>query len=435
MGIFGKILGKKGGRRVVVIGLDGTPHTLLTDLIGRGLLPNLAELSRDGTLLQMDTSIPEISSVGWTTFSTGVNPGAHGIYGFMELAPNSYKMIFPNSNYVKSPTLWAELTAAGKKSIVINVPSTYPAQELNGFLVAGFVAITLEKATYPRSMVPKLQQMGYRIDVDTMKSREDHDFLIRDLTETHAARRRLILEEMGEPWDFFMGVVTGTDRIQHYLWDAFENPSHKHHQAFLDYYKSVDSLVGDVRAKLPKDATLMLLSDHGFTGIKQELYLNRWLTEQGYLKFMKEKPQGFEDMSPESRAFALDPSRIYIHAKGRYPNGSVEPGDVLRLVDEIAGKALEIKGPDGETVIRKVFKRDQIYSGPQVGLAPDLVLLSNWGFDLKGSLGRPAVFGRTNLSGMHTQDDAFFLIDHKFEFQSKINIADLKGVIQSEMNG
>ena len=102
-----------------------------------------------GTLLQMDTSIPDISSVAWTSFMTGSNPGRHGIYGFLDLQPNSYKIYFPNSRHIQSKTLWDVAGGAGRRSVVINVPSTYPAQPLNGVLISGFVAININKATYP----------------------------------------------------------------------------------------------------------------------------------------------------------------------------------------------------------------------------------------------------------------------------------------------
>jgi predicted AlkP superfamily phosphohydrolase/phosphomutase len=60
-------------------------------------------------------------------------------------------------------------------------------------------------------------------------------------------------------------------------------------------------------------------------------------------------------------------------------------------------------------VIRNVFRRDEIYSGPVAGAGPDLVALSHHGFDLKGSLHAADVFSRSGLQGMHTWDDALAL--------------------------
>ena len=74
----------------MVLGLDGVPFTLIGEFVARGILPNLARILSQGfRLKQMDASVPEVSSTSWTSFMTGVNPGEHGIYGFLELNPDT----------------------------------------------------------------------------------------------------------------------------------------------------------------------------------------------------------------------------------------------------------------------------------------------------------------------------------------------------------
>jgi predicted AlkP superfamily phosphohydrolase/phosphomutase len=224
----------------------------------------------------MSVCIPEISSVSWSSFMTGTQSGEHGIFGFMDLQPGTYKMYFPNFTNLKAPTLWDDLASRGKKTVVINMPATYPAREISGALVSGFVAIDINKAVYPHALIPRLKQMEYRIDVDTMKAREDHDFLFRDLDVTLAGRERavgLLWEDID--WDLFIVVVTGTDRLMHFLWEAFEQETHTYHQAFLDYLKKVDAFVGRVHERFlnlegSKESKnhFYMLSDHGFTKIK-----------------------------------------------------------------------------------------------------------------------------------------------------------------------
>ena len=142
---LGKKKTKQGIRqKVVVLGIDGVPCSLLKRFTEQGIMPNLAKLAEKGTLTDMTASIPEVSSTSWSTFMTGVNPGKHGIYGFMELQKDGYKWKFPNSNDVSSETIWDIAGRHDKKSIVLNVPSTYPARELKGILTAGFVALDLE---------------------------------------------------------------------------------------------------------------------------------------------------------------------------------------------------------------------------------------------------------------------------------------------------
>ncbi|MBW2738980.1 MAG: alkaline phosphatase family protein, partial [Deltaproteobacteria bacterium] len=185
MRLFDKIKQKKISPKTVVIGLDGVPYSeLLTRLIEKGRLKNMASLFGQGYFGRMEVCIPEISSVSWTSFMTGDQSGEHGIYGFMDLMPETYKMYFPNFLSLRKKTVFDELGHIGKKSVVINLPSTYPARQIPGVLVSGFVAIDLKKAVYPSSLAPELQTMGYSIDVDTRRGREDHDYLLQDLDAT-----------------------------------------------------------------------------------------------------------------------------------------------------------------------------------------------------------------------------------------------------------
>jgi predicted AlkP superfamily phosphohydrolase/phosphomutase len=397
-------------KRACVIGLDGVPFDLLQKLAGGGVMPAMQKLIEEGGLYRMKASLPEVSSVSWTSFMTGRNPGFHGIFGFTDLRERSYQIRFPNSLDVKAPTLWDRLGEQGRKSIVINQPSTYPAKKIEGALVAGFVAIELAKAVYPLSHLAPLEKMGYQIDIDTQKARQDHEFLWKELDSTLEGGGRALDYFWNQEWDYFEFVVTGTDRLHHYLWDAWEDPEHPSHSRFLEYYRKVDGLIDRAAARY-RDLTggtrgLYLLSDHGFTGIFQEFYLNAWLAQNGYLGFDGTAPPRLADISPGTRAFALDPGRIYVNAKGRFPRGVVDKNGARALKAEIkAGlKDLEFAG---RKVVREVFDAEEIYSGPQTPRGPDLVVLAERGFDIKGSFDRKDIFGRSDLKGMHTWDDAF----------------------------
>src|SRR5262249_38890460 len=150
--------GDAGAGRVAVIGLDGVGLGLVRDLTARGLMPNLAALAQSGTIAPMRSSIPTISSVSWTNFMTGRNPGKHGIYGFTEVKPGTLTTFFPNFGNVRCDTLWDVAGRAGKRAIVMNIPNTYPARALNGLLVSGFVAVNLERAVYPSTLLPQLKE-------------------------------------------------------------------------------------------------------------------------------------------------------------------------------------------------------------------------------------------------------------------------------------
>ncbi len=416
--------------KVLVLGIDGVPYTLLNRFIDEGIMPHLAGLAKKGTLTDMTASIPEVSSTSWSTFMTGVNPGRHGIFGFTELQKGTYKWRFPNANDIRSETLWDIAGRNNKKSIVLNVPSTYPARALNGILTAGFVALDLKKATYPESAYKYLKGIGYKMDVDTRKAQESTSALADEIKAAFEVRKKAMLNFLDKSeWNLFIGVITETDRLHHYLWVALEDENHSHHGFFIDFYRQLDSFIGEMYERAGDDIPFILLSDHGFTSIKKEVYLNVWLQEQGYLKFTKENPISMEDMSRESKAFVLDPARIYIHTKGRYLNGSVEAGEYEGLRQRIREGLLSLS-IDSERVVRRVMFKEELYSGDLYDDAPDIVALPFEGYDLKGSINKSRISGKGFLTGGHTREDAVFYINREIK-KEDINIMDVGPTIIS----
>ena len=425
MGIFKKSKNNFKPKSVVV-GLDGVPFSLLANLRKSGIIPNMSSIFDNGYFGQMSVSIPEISSVSWSSFMTGKQSGEHGIYGFIDLEPGTYNMFFPNYLDIKALPLWDEIAQNGKKSVIINMPATYPAREINGALISGFVAIDINKAVSPRALIPKLNDLGYRIDIDTAKARHDPELLFSDLAATLAGRQHavdLLWQEVD--WDLFIVVITGTDRLMHFLWTAYEQEDHPYHQAFLDYFTSLDDFIGQIYDRFmnadSSDTDLKkfyMLSDHGFCKINKEVYLNRWLQENGYLKFQKNPPETIMDIGSGSRVFALDPSRLYINLKSKYPLGTAASADYDQLCREIKTGLEALKSDSGDPVVKKVYFKDELFHGPYLSAAPDLVALSNPGYDLKGKVNSSEVFGQTDLEGMHTQDDAFFYSSNGAELKS-----------------
>jgi predicted AlkP superfamily phosphohydrolase/phosphomutase len=211
----------------------------------------------------------------------------------------------------------------------------------------------------------------------------------------------------------------------------------------LDYHTQVDELVGRVFERFDREqrgaggvdrdsgAGFYMLSDHGFCGIVQEVQLNAWLQQQGYLEL-----EGMVDLAgitPGSTAFALDPGRIYIHRKGRFVRGTVEEPKVAAIKAEITEKLMSLEW-SGERVVREVFDAEEIYAGPRVSRGPDLVVLARPGFDLKGSPQAREVFGHSGLTGMHTWDDAFLLSPQPVEGDD-LWIGDVAGILAAELVG
>lgn len=420
--------------RVLVIGIDGFSYTLARRFTSEGVMPNLASYLSQGTLRQMDVTLPEVSNVSWTTFSTGVNPARHGIFGFLDINPSTGRLFYPSSADNRATPLWDLLGQAGKSSIVVNVPGTYPARPLHGVLISGFVSIDLARATYPRILVPRLEQLGYRLDVDANLAHQGR--MIDFLADCHESLRRrsqaFDLLWSYQPWDLFIATITETDRIHHFLWDAVADDTHPWNEAVRAFYREIDRVVGDLYERLRPGDCCFIVSDHGFTGIEQETFLNRWLEEAGYLSFL-EGPRSVERIHPKSRAFALDPSRIYIRTRERFPEGAVPSGrEYERVRDEIvAGLERLTYGdePGGRSVVHRVYRKEALYSGPFLDSAPDLVVVAKDGFDLKGRFDASSIFGRSLFKGHHTHDDATFFATGRSLTEQRPHIADVAPTI------
>ena len=424
---------------MAVIGLDGVSVPLVRDLTARGLMPNLAQLLAGGTVAPMRSSIPVISSVSWTSFMTGRNPGKHGVYGFTDVKPGTFTMFFPNFGNVRGDTLWDVAGRAGKRSIVLNVPNTYPARPLEGLLVSGFVAVNLERAVFPPSLLPRLQAEKYRIDVDYLNADQRPEPFFEDLAATLEARRRVYLSLVrDEPWDLFIAVVTECDRLHHYFWHQYADPAGLHHHRFLDFYRRLDDVLGTLVSALPAGTVLFIVADHGHTLIHREFYPNVWLREQGLLALKAEKPKGLADVDPATKVFTLDPGRIYVHRQGRFPLGSVRSAEADDLLGRVREGLLALRDDrpgragDGRPVPR-IFARDEIYRGPCVESAPDLVLDFADGYDPKGAFGRTELFGRSALTGMHTYADALFFMNRRDVPTDGLDIIDVGPTVLAVM--
>jgi predicted AlkP superfamily phosphohydrolase/phosphomutase len=410
---FSERRGEDGRRKVVVIGLDGTPLSLITGLIAKGELPNLARIFQDGSVRPMTSAIPAVSSVAWSSFMTGKNPGKHGVYGFLDRVPNTYDTYIPNSKAMRSDTLWEILSTQGMRVVVMNVPVTYPPRQVNGILVAGFLSPRLEKATYPARVADKLKDIGYRLDVDPWQAREDKSKLLEDIDYTLAKREEAMYHFMeNEPWEFFMLQIMETDRLHHFLWEHMETGDEKYAPAFLNVYRKVDGLLGRLYDRLEKDTTLLIMSDHGFCTMKKEVFINRWLQDNGWLKFTKEPPESLKDIHPDSSAYSMDPGRIFINLRGREPLGGVDPGkEYQTLRDKLAGALGQLREPEsGERIIERVYRREEIYHGDCYAQAPDLVAMPRRGYDLKGSIKKDALTEKGAIVGAHTYDDAMLYV-------------------------
>ncbi|MDA2935720.1 alkaline phosphatase family protein [Patescibacteria group bacterium AH-259-L05] len=395
-------------RKTVIIGIDGVPYKLMDDLSNKGIMPYFQKLKSKGIFRKMRSSIPHISSVSWSSIITGSNPAQHGIFGFTDLIPNTYTLSFPDFNALKVKPFWHH--NENKKYVIINVPSTYPVKPLNGVHISGFISLDMDKAVYPSSLLGKLEELQYEVDVDAGTVRTSKSLFLKKLTQTNEARintYRYLWEK--EKWDVFMFVFTGSDRLEHFLWNAYEDKTHEHHQAFLNYFKRVDEIIGEINQRISDNDSLIILSDHGMEQIKTNVNINYFLEQTKFLYLDKSKKE-YNQITKKSLAFSLDPGRIYLHRESRYPHGSVKEQDEKNIIQDLTETLSNIEY-NNEKVIKKIYQKQEIYHGTELERAPDLVLIENPGFSLRGAIEKNTLFEQDPiLTGKHTLEDSVLFV-------------------------
>ena len=380
---------------------------MIKDFAEAGVMPHTAKLISQGIFRVMRSSVPDVSSVAWSSMITGTNPGQHGIFGFVDLSAGSYKMKFPNFNDLKAPPFWDLWDG---ESVIINVPSTYPVKAMNGVLISGFVSIDFEKSVHPKFLVPELKRLDYRLDVDSQKAHSSMELFLEDLDKTLDAR----IEAYRHLWDSsnwqtFMLVFTATDRLMHFLWDAYEDTDHKYHNLFLEHFRRIDKVIGEIAGKISDEDLLIVHSDHGFERLDYDVYINHLLMQEGFLQLEDTRNIALDNIDSGTKAFALDPARIYLNRKGRYPRGTVDQTDIAEILDRLE-KLFSSLTINGRKVVRDIYRKEQLYAGPYVENAPDMVLVGTEGFNLRANIKAEKLYDKGIFSGKHTQDTAFLMI-------------------------
>lgn len=418
-------------KRVFVLGIDGVPYSLIEKMFKENKLQNLHEICKQGSYHRMNSVYPTISSVAWTSYATGTNPAEHSIFGFIDRRPSPFSIFIPLSTDRKSDSLWKILSEKGKRVIVINVPLTYPPEEVNGILASGFLCPDIDKLSYPAGYNKYFKSKNYIIDVDAWLARENKRKFISEIFKALDKRFELAFELMRkEKWDFFQLHIMETDRLLHFFWSDIEDGG-EFREDTDKFFEILDNYIGELQHRLNRKDSLLILSDHGFCKVKYEVQLNIWLEQIGLLKFDSVREKKLPDYHYESVCYSLIPGRIYINLEGREAKGSIKREKYEETREMIKERLLEFKHPEtGERIIDKVFYREEIYSGPYLENAADIIAHPVNGYDLKARLDTDNLFENTALNGMHTYDDAF-ICGYNIKIDDIYNIEDVRKNILS----
>jgi predicted AlkP superfamily phosphohydrolase/phosphomutase len=358
--------------RVFVLGLDGATFDLIRPWIDQGYLPVIKSLMDTGAYGTLNSVLPPMSPPAWTSAITGVNPGKHAIFDWYRRLPNSRSLVSETAKSRRAKAIWQIASDAGRKVGVINVPLTDPPDVVNGFMISGMPHTDLASYTYPEKLKSELD--GYMIDsmgdhLDNHNAKE----LLAKFMNTYEERLKATVKLMTErDWDLFWVVFTATDRIQHYYW-KFMDENHPKYEpdappelknAIFNLWLDIDRGIGEILDNLPKDATLVVISDHGFGPIYKEVRFNNLIRGRDL------------DGEPICYTDGGIAQLIYLDMQGKLPYGIVPQDQYDQVRDMVAKKLLDLRDPEtGERVVKDVHRKEDIYTGRYVSKAPDLVAI------------------------------------------------------------
>lgn len=406
-------------KKVFVIGLDCATPQLVFDK-WQTELPNIKRLIDGGVYGELESIIPPITVPAWTCMMTSKDPGELGFYGFRNRKDYSYDgLSYANALAVKDATVWDILSKAGKKSILIGVPQTYPPKPINGHMISCFLTpSTKSQYTFPPELKDEIETVanGYMLDVEDFRTEDKKRVLdsIYAMTKKRFQVVRHLIKT--KEWDFFMLVEMGIDRIHHGFWKYFDKDHIKYESgspfenAILEYYKYVDQEIGSILSLLDKDVTVLVVSDHGSQKMDGGICINEWLMREGYL-CLEEVPRVVTPLAKTKinwgKTMAWGEggyySRVSLNVKGREPQGIIEPEDYEKVRNELKEKLENLGDETGKPIGTKVYKPQEIYKKCN-GIPPDLVVIfGNLLWRAVGSVGHGKIHTFENDTG---PDDA-----------------------------
>jgi len=429
-----------GVEKVLIIGLDCCEPALAFEKY-LPHLPNLKRLMDGGVWSTMNSCIPPITVPAWACMMSSKDPGTLGVYGFRNRKDHSYDgLTFATGASIKEPRMWDILSKAGKRVITLGVPQTFPPAPVNGYQVGCFLTPDPAKNqyTYPPEFRNEIDSVlgknAYMVDVPNYRTENKQEILdnIYLMTERRMKLAKHLLAN--KPWDFFMLVEMGTDRIHHAFW-KFIDPTHRKFEAgskfencVRDYYIYCDKWIGELVNAIPTadraKTAVVVVSDHGGKKIDGGIAVNEWLIKEGYLTVTEypnpPKPLGklvAEKKVDWSRTKAWSEggyyARMFLNVKGREPQGTIEPGEYEKERDELICKLEALGDENGKPIGTRVYRPQQLYKNCR-GVWPDLVVIFG---DLYwrsiGSIGYNAIHVFENDTGPddanHAQDGMFVL--------------------------
>nr|MDO8044216.1 alkaline phosphatase family protein [Candidatus Baldrarchaeota archaeon] len=275
----------KPKEKLILIGVDGATWKIINPLIEDGKLPTFELFVSEGAYGTLESTVPPNTPPAWTSIFTGVNPGKHGITDF-SIREEDGSFHLPHRKMRGVHTIWSLTNLYDLKCIVINDPVTYPPEKVNGIMTTGLLTPPGSKNyVWPKDKLTEINSAanGYLFELNkefydaVRKGKEAKACSLATEFDVKLTKTFLYLMSNYE-WDIASIIYVSSDRLQHYYWDNKE--------LLRSYYVNLDKQIHRILDVAP-NATVILVSDHGFRSVKKYFYINTYLYNKGLLRVKK----------------------------------------------------------------------------------------------------------------------------------------------------
>lgn len=431
--------------RTFVLGLDGASWRLLEPWLADGTLPNIAALRETGTWATSQSCLPPVTFPNWKCYASGKDPGGFGVFWFERVDLEVGEIAVCNGGDFDTPELWDYLNDEGQSVGVVNMPSTYPPRTVDALMVAGGPDAVAgeyrsldEGYAYPPDLEAELEsRFGYRVHPDPLLSSQDERGAevdaILDLFETRFEATVALVDE--HDLDFVHLTLFYLNVLHHFFWD--DAPTRRGWQV-------VDEWVGRLAAR--DDLNLVLMSDHGSAPTQTEFYVNEWLAQNGYqartravdsylqgLGVTRENalvvakrlglvnvletvvPERLQQLIPQAAGLkrgrkldAIDLESTTAVASGQGPIYLTPHADTPAAREDLMGDLEDIEDAHGP-IFTAVHRGEDIYTGPYVDAAPEIVVEQRAGVHVNDGIGGGAVLTAPDRWAAENTNTGIFL--------------------------
>lgn len=408
---------KSDGRKVVVIGLDGMAWHTLDKLFKHDAMPYLKNITKNSLRGILKSTIPPMTPPAWTSIATGVNPGKHGIFDFVIHRKNRLAC----SLDVQYPRIHEMIALKGMKSVCINQPLTYPITRIKGsHVLSDWMSPVFDVfPSWLKDVVPNYQNLNPNLEKNITK------LIKASKDRVHSAIS--LMEKID--WNLFWIIYSESDFICHIAYDKLLEGD----KQLLEVFKLIDKSIG-IAHNLSD--MLVIVSDHGFKKYNYTISVNSILDKLGFVKkTWTKRTKEISDFTVHNykqkkvkipsiihRWFSRKPllketfKGLFKLVTGReitaecpYPDPELSQAyvpshscfGVYTKNDSIA--EIVIKTTRKYRFIGNAWKREKVFSGPHVVLAPHVMLLPkfNKGFTFAGSRITPTIISKGTVYDHH----------------------------------